>query len=480
MALQNATLAGLSWQPYAGTTGDLVAPVAVDLITFASVTVTPRGGALNAAGSQVIEADGVVVDNLQGASDVMVTVGPVSDFVPRFQKAVIPLFSSSAPVVFTGAGVQPRAYFYKGAFRGSQTGLNAFASQQAADVASITGGTTDAYLNTITWQINLKLPNGSNLDNLQTSGFYDVLNPANAGAALAAGTWQIDCRVYSSSPIYVYQLARNLLSSDTQVWERRNVGGVWTVWRDIGRPASGQVKFKQLSSTVCRLSPFFGGKLYVNGNIEQVPSPGVDFANTLTAVAGGAAMSVSTLYYAYVYMSAPGVMAAEWSTTIFTLDLRGNPVKNGDGSRTLVGMAYTNGSAQFQDDASFRGVATYFNRQWLNLYYSQPSASTGSTSPIGAGGFLCLSWGEDSLRASAVGSTYNTKQYGINYIYLAINGAQKNATQPAQSALDNITNPVSSYLETITGIGPANIGSFISVNANTGAWTFVMEGASLQ
>jgi hypothetical protein len=232
MATLTATLAGLSWTAYAANTTDLIAAVAVDLNMYAAVTVTPRGASTGTA-TLVKEASGVVVDNMQGTSDLTVQIGPVVEFVPRYQKAIIPLFPGSPDVVFSGVGIMPRVYFYVGTFRGVGTGLNAFASNQAANVASITGGVTDAYLNTLRWKINFQLSAGFNLDNVFDSGFYDVLNPTNSGTGLPAGTYGVQVFTYSGSPLFIYQRAWNIVAATISTYERRCVVGTWSAWKVI-------------------------------------------------------------------------------------------------------------------------------------------------------------------------------------------------------------------------------------------------------
>jgi hypothetical protein len=438
--------------------------VLVDLSTYTGISIAPSGGGLGASTS--IPAIGVVVDNMQGAGDCSVTIGPITTLVPRFQKVNLPIPQSTNTVTFSGAAIKPIAYFYTGTFHGEGGNVNAFASQEAANVASITGGTTDAYLDSITWNVNVKLANGYNLDNLTISGFYDVLNPTNAGTALSAGTWQIDCRVYSSSALNIYQLARNLLSTDTQVWERRCVVGTWTPWRPIGQPVTGQCQFQYVDATHCRLMPLNGGLLLINGNLETVPynaGNGLVIGNTI----GVTTLSVSTLYYCYAYMSAPGVMALEWSTTAYGLDTRGCPIKAGDPTRTCVGMAYylNQSTGQFADNLTYRLVATYFNRVRRPLYYYNGNAiGTGSTTPVAIGFLYCLSWGDASVHCRVFGySTQNTAG-NTNYTWAGING---NVGSSGAITLGTVGYAGTSFAEQIAvpPTGLVNMSAYIAVNA---------------
>lgn len=480
MVTQTATLASLAWQNYAANSKDLIAPVVVDLNTYASVSVTPIGAAIGVA-SQIQAADGVVVDNMQGTADLTVQIGPVIEFVPRFQKTVIPLYSNSPPVIFSGVGIMPRVYFYVGTFRGVGNNLNAFASNQAANVASITGGTVDAYLHTLRWQINYQLNAGFNLDNIIDSGFYDVLNPVNSGTSLAAGTWQIDQTVYSASPLFVTQRARNLISNDTQLFERRCVVGVWTPWRNVGLLVTGQCEFQYVSATQCKLVPKLGGLLTINGNQEAIPAGGVTISNTI----GAAALAPGTAYFCNAYMLA-GVMTLEWSTTAFAYDARGLPIKAGDPTRTCVGGVVTNASAQFQDDDLRRTVATFFNRRWRRFKINQNGLSTSSTTPIQGNPAVFFSWGEDATRVRAWAVT-NIGAQGFNANLFVGLGTGAGAID--QSTIAANTQAVGNTYNQTIGVDheytvPLGTGvalPYVSVSGNSAGFTILQTtGASLQ
>ena len=52
---------------------------------------------------------------------------------------------------------------------------------------------------------------------------------------------------------------------------------------------------------------------------------------------GAVPLAASTVYYAYAFMVGQ-TMQLEFSTTAFAFDVRGLPIKNGDATRTLIGM----------------------------------------------------------------------------------------------------------------------------------------------
>jgi hypothetical protein len=223
----------LLWQKATSNSPDLVAPYACDFTTNASYRFTPKG-TIQATPTTVTGAEGMIVDNMLNGTVLQVQCGPIVEVCPAFQKTYIRLDPLSSPdVIIVGSSGAARVYFFTGSFHGNTQNTNTFAAYKAGVVTTNTDGTQDVYFNTVRWKADYKLANGFNLDNLQDSGAYDVLNPTNSGTPLAAGTWQIEHRTYSSSNLYAYQLARNLLSPGRQYFERRLLGGSgWTAWTD--------------------------------------------------------------------------------------------------------------------------------------------------------------------------------------------------------------------------------------------------------
>lgn len=112
------------------------------------------------------------------------------------------------------------------------------------------------------------------------------------------------------------------------------------------------------------LSPKNGNLLFIHGQPEQIPSVGVTLAAT--------GLTPGTVYYIYAYMNA-GVMTLEASTTAFGIGsivpFIGWPIKNGDSTRTIVGLwECTTGPAWATDDATYIGGVSYFNRRKKTAY----------------------------------------------------------------------------------------------------------------
>lgn len=121
-------------------------------------------------------------------------------------------------------------------------------------------------------------------------------------------------------------------------------------------------RFIYVSATGCRLDPYAGNRLLINGSIETIPNAGVSVTN------GG--LTSNTLYYAYAYLSS-GTLTLEFSATAPAVDTTyGHQIKTGDGTRTLVGLVRTNASSQFVDSVTQRFVASRFNQPARHVFVS--------------------------------------------------------------------------------------------------------------
>jgi hypothetical protein len=134
----------------------------------------------------------------------------------------------------------------------------------------------------------------------------------------------------------------------------------------------GQCQLTKSGSNLL-LSPFRGNRLTINSALETVPDAGA------TLSTGG--LSATTLYYIYAFMNS-GTMTLEASTTGYvTQSGTGIRVKSGDATRTLVGMARTDGSTAWADSATQRFVRSWFNDPGIaTLSAYSANRSTSSTS----------------------------------------------------------------------------------------------------
>lgn len=155
-----------------------------------------------------------------------------------------------------------------------------------------------------------------------------------------------------------------------------------------------------LSGANLLLSRFNGRYLTINGTPQLIPSAGVTLAPTGT--------TPGTVYFIYAYMNS-GTMTLEASTTTYVIDTTtGMPVKTGDTTRTLVGMAYPTTGPVWVDSSTQAFVISYFNRQTKRISnaftgnQTTPSNSPTEISPTIRCEFL--SWAGSSTRASASGA----------------------------------------------------------------------------
>lgn len=152
------------------------------------------------------------------------------------------------------------------------------------------------------------------------------------------------------------------------------------------------------------LSPLNGNKIIINGAMETIPSAGVSLSISTE--------SASTLYYIYAYMNS-GTMTLESSTTGHSVDATtGVEIKTGDSTRTLVGMAYTNATPAWQDDANHRYVRSWFNDKGIfGSASAATSVTTTSTTPYLANSeprVHYISWDGEKVRFRARGGISTT------------------------------------------------------------------------
>lgn len=132
--------------------------------------------------------------------------------------------------------------------------------------------------------------------------------------------------------------------------------GIWLVqWNTqpsgpIALPVQTRCQLT-LSGPNLLLSRSAGTLLFINGANQQIPFAGVTLAPPATT---------NTTYYIYAYMVGSN-MTMEYSATAYAVDATyGILIKNGDGTRTLVGMARTVGNA-WVDSITQRFTRSYYN-----------------------------------------------------------------------------------------------------------------------
>lgn len=151
----------------------------------------------------------------------------------------------------------------------------------------------------------------------------------------------------------------------------------WTGSRYVATDAShGQCRLMFVSSTECRLMPYNGNGLVINGRQYRIAAGGIPLPIGAVAGANG------TANYVYAKDDGSGGISLEGVTTGHARHSDGVEIKSGDPTRTLVGMAFKNASGQFQFDGIVPGVASWFNRYSNIGRGSAYLAGTASASPV--------------------------------------------------------------------------------------------------
>jgi len=176
---------------------------------------------------------------------------------------------------------------------------------------------------------------------------------------------------------------------------------------DLVQSFPGQCRAQVDSTTQVSVQRYQGRyiNLIVSGALiaRLIPSSGPTISN------GG--LAASTQYFLYAFDSA-GTLTLELSTTGHVTDSTfGIEVKSGDNTRALVGMVLTNGSTQFQDSTTFRGILNWFNRRSLDMVntFSTDRTTTGTTfAEINTEIRLnFLSWSDEAVEIGIYGTAAN-------------------------------------------------------------------------
>jgi hypothetical protein len=221
-------------------------------------------------------------------------------------------------------------------------------------------------------------------------------------------------------------------------------------------PGTG-AQLQYVSTTSLLLAPAAGGQLWING---------INYAVPASCNLASSAFSATTLGYVYAYMSG-STMTLEASATGYTLASNGIPQKTGDATRTLVGMAYPDGSTHFNDSVTKRNVASYFNR--TNKSVQGPT--TGVTT-ITSGAFIeintaarveALTWLTDAVTPILFGAAIFSTIADVAIAVVGIDGSGIGYGESSQ------------VTATVTQIG---VGANYSANLADGHHLFSPFGAS--
>jgi hypothetical protein len=179
------------------------------------------------------------------------------------------------------------------------------------------------------------------------------------------------------------------------------------------------------TATQIRFGPYNGDLIKVNGVVYNIPAAGALVGNntgTYVNQVAGQNLAASTLYYVYVFWTG-SALAINFNNQSFaggnhgTSNTAGNVgieimnTAGGDGF-TLVGMVWTNASAQFTDTGSIRAVLSWFNRQnrYIGIGYGNQSATNvnGVWGSISGGNQpILLNWADEAVNIGINGQIGN-------------------------------------------------------------------------
>lgn len=201
-------------------------------------------------------------------------------------------------------------------------------------------------------------------------------------------------------------------------------------------------RFEQVSTTLCRLMPYNGSGIRINGVVYPIPAAGVSFSNS------GLGLNGMWDVYAYINSSGAitleGVVVATGHSRDTTPGNVGTEIKNGDPSRSLVGKVWVNASGVFQMDDTVCSVRSWMNRGNVALYTPTLGANTAVPASVAdltnllirfvafAGDTLTftgiMSWFSNTASALTYSLRFNGTTYGYG---LAINTDTSGRVTPA-------------------------------------------------
>lgn len=225
-----------------------------------------------------------------------------------------------------------------------------------------------------------------------------LLTPINPSTPILTDTYPVVSGSSDKSKLIRIE-ADGLTTATTRVWtaQDKNVT-VADILDD-----HGQCQLQYVGTTSIKLVPKNGNKIVINGVPQTIPSAGVTLANT--------GLTAATLYYIYAYMNS-GTMTLEASATTHATDTTtGVEIKNGDATRTLVGMVYMGAGTPgtFVDSVTQRFVASWFHRRRREMYANVSPGTKTNTSVAELSSSLQLqfvTWADEAWDARTFGTMY--------------------------------------------------------------------------
>lgn len=230
--------------------------------------------------------------------------------------------------------------------------------------------------------------------------------------------------------------------------------------------AHGQCRLTKSGSNLL-LSPYNGNVIIINGAPEIIPSAGVTLSPSGTAN--------NTSYYIYAYMSGTTMTLEYSATTYVTNSTTGVATKNGDATRSLVGMARTDGSAAWVDSVTQRFTISYFNRRNIEVVNNfTTTRTTTSTSFVEVNSEIrneFLVWPDEAVTVSFNGTNRCSGTSNDTVTSIGFDGTTAEDAFAYIAATANILTPCSVVVNKTLSEGYHYATLLGKVTAGTAEWT---------
>jgi hypothetical protein len=196
-------------------------------------------------------------------------------------------------------------------------------------------------------------------------------------------------------------------------------------------------RLEYVGATQLKFAPFKGDMMKINGTLYNIPAAGIVGMGKSSVFVNGVAgqnLAPSLLYYIYAFNNA-GVVTADYCTsatphvTSTTAGNIGTEIKQGNDSRSLIGMAFTDSGGNFRNTPAERYVLSWFNRRSWAIQGASTNGASLTFNPGGPveihpnGRIGFITWNGDSVLVTMGGSVQLNAADLISYAHVGIDGS---------------------------------------------------------
>lgn len=218
------------------------------------------------------------------------------------------------------------------------------------------------------------------------------------------------------------------------------------------------------SATQVIFSPTNGDTIKIAGVVYQIPAVSITAANTSVFVNGvaGQNLAASTLYYVYLFNNG-GTLTIDFSTTAPAIGtIAGNvgtQIKNGDNTRSLIGMVFTNGSSQFV----LENTISWYNQK-LRQVAATATATTGTVASV-----EFVTWSDEAIMFGLNAEASNGTATGLLSVRLSLDGVGTGASFRNDAVTTSSVSSVSLTGTKLLSAGHHTIGQIITTSGTPSA-----------